>query len=206
MKRKLLAVLLLTALVVGGASAQLMFGVTGAIPTGTSNFTFNDVATRLQNGEGVFYGVVGELAFRKLGFGFAVNTMTMYSDYWAEADQIMDGAAFVSFHLIKARAFLDPFVELGGGLVATMNPNDMSGYTPFYDASYYWYAAAGLGVNLGIVGVFAKFAYNFAVQEPVMWEDAYGDSYAYSAFGYRLYGTEIELPPYKLTVGAKIIL
>ena len=66
MKRKIFAVLILTALVLGGASAQLMFGVSGAIPSDSNQFKFDNVVNQLKDGNGVMYGVFGEIAFRKL--------------------------------------------------------------------------------------------------------------------------------------------
>lgn len=205
MKRKLLAVLLLTALVVGGASAQLMFGVTGALPMDSTNFKVADVVNQLKEGNGVMYGFTGELAFRKLGFGISANTMSYPDYYFAMVRQIMDVDAYISFHIIKARAFLDPFVELGAGLIGTMNDDKTDQYAIFDDASMYWYAAAGLGVNLGIVGVFTKFSYNFKIQDPYTYTDMSGIETPYPAFGTVLFGNSY-IPEYKLTVGAKIIL
>ncbi len=210
MKRKLLAVLLLTALVVGGASAQLMFGVSGAIPT-SENLKVKDVVAQFKDGNGIFYGAFAELAFRKLGFGVSINTMTYPDPYYAMNWQIMDGDFYLSYHIIKARAFLDPFAELGLGMMATSNDatysGSYSGYSStatFADASYYWYAAAGLGVNLGIVGVFAKFAWNFTVKEPVTYTDALGVEQNYPVFGSALMWGGI--PDYRITAGVKLIL
>lgn len=206
MKRKIFAVVLLTALVLGGASAQLMFGVTGAIPMDSTKFKASDVITQLKEGNGVLYGFEGELAFRKVGFGISANTMSMWNDYYLETDQIIDVNTYISVHFVKARAFLDPFVELGVGLLGTVNPNDTTGNTPFYDASYYWSGTAGLGLNLGIVGAFVKFGMNFNINKDVMYTDSFGTDYPYARFGTRLFGSAIDVPAYKLTVGAKLIL
>lgn len=205
MKRKIFAVLILTALVVGGASAQLMFGVTGAIPMDSTNFKAADVVAQLKEGNGVLYGFTGELAFRKLGFGVSANTM-YYPDEFTNVQQIIDVESYISFHIIKARAFLDPFVELGAGLLGTINDDIYTNeYSQFLDASYYWYAGAGLGLNLGIIGVFTKFSMNFNVASPVTYTDMYGYEQEYPAFGSVLFGSAY-IPAYKLTVGAKLIL
>lgn len=205
MKRKLLAVLLLTALVVGGASAQLMFGVSGAIPT-SQDLKMKDVVAQFKDGNGIFYGAFAELAFRKLGFGVSVNTMT-YPDAGAGLNwQVIDGDFYLSYHVIKARAFLDPFAELGLGMMATANDyNSLPGNPAFADASYYWYAAAGLGVNLGIIGVFAKFAWNVPIKGSYpTYEDAGGNEVNYPVFGYYLGWDGI--PAYRITAGVKLIL
>jgi hypothetical protein len=121
--------------------------------------------------------------------------------------QVIDGDFYLSYHIIKARAFLDPFAELGLGMMATANDATYSttGDANFADASYYWYAAAGLGVNLGIIGVFAKFAWNVPIKGSYpTYEDEFGQEQNYPAFGTSLGWDGI--PSYRITAGVKLIL
>jgi hypothetical protein len=204
MNRKFTAILAIAALVVAGASAQLMIGVSGAIPMGsTDQLDAQQIMTQLEDGNGVLYGGLVELGLGKLGLGVSANTMTYYVSDLDTTYRIYDINAYLSLHLFGAKAFLDPFGELGGGLIGTgYDSTDISSADLFIDASYYWYAAAGLGVNLGPLGVFAKFAYNFAIPEAVT-SDEMPDGYP--AFGTSLFGGSY-LPPYRFTLGAKILL
>lgn len=199
MKRKLIAVLALAALVVAGASAQLMIGVSGALPLDTEPDSFEQVANQFQSGQGIFYGGFIELGLGSVGFGISANTMTLESSFGALYD-IIDADLFAAFHIFGARALLDPFAELGYGIIGSQ-AQEASDWT---DASYYWYAALGLGVNLGPVGILAKFAYNSAVSTPVTLDDG---STA-PPFGNFLYSTGDVgyLPPYRVTIAAKLIL
>jgi hypothetical protein len=197
MNKKLTAVLVLAAMLVAGASAQLMIGVSGALPLDSKDTSYSQISDQFESGEGIFYGGFVELAMHQVGFGFSANTMTM-RDYWFDANMdIVDADLYVSFHLFGARALLDPFAELGYGVIGSEWENG----TDWVDASYYWYGALGLGVNLGPVGVFAKFAYNHAVSTPVELDDGSNAP----SFGYYLFGQPY-LPRYRVTIAAKLIL
>lgn len=197
MKRKLIAVLALAALVVAGASAQLMIGVSGALPLDSSNTNYQQIADQFKSGQGVFYGGFVELGLGSIGVGLSANTMTIYDDSFGQYMDIVDADLYVSFHIFGARALLDPFAELGYGVIGSEWENG----TDWIDASYYWYAALGLGVNLGPIGISAKFAYNNAVGTPVELQDGT----AAPGFGYTLFGEEY-LPPCRVTIAAKLIL
>lgn len=197
MKKKLTAVLILAAMLVAGASAQLMIGVSGALPMDSKDTSYSQIADQFQSGQGIFYGGFVELGLGRVGFGVSANTMTLHDDYFDQNYDIIDADLYVAFHLFGARALLDPFAELGYGVIGTQYESQ----TDWLDASYYWYGALGLGVNLGPVGISAKFAYNNAVSTPVQLEDG-SDA---PAFGTSYFGSPY-LPPYRVTIAAKLIL
>lgn len=197
MKRKFFAVLVLAALVAAGASAQLVIGVSGALPMDTNDASYQQVADQFKSGQGVFYGAYAEVIMHRVGIGFSVNTMTMYDYYFDLLMDIIDADLYVSYHLFGGRALLDPFAELGYGVIGSQWDTG----TDWVDASYYWYAALGLGVNLGPVGVSAKFAYNYQMNKT----PELADGSPAPAFGYYLFGYQY-LPPYRVTIAAKLIL
>ena len=202
MKRKLIAVLALAALVVAGASAQLMIGVSGALPLADDNASYQQIADQFKSGEGIFYGGFVELGLGRVGFGVSANTMKAYSNTFERYLDITDADLYASFHILGARSLLDPFAELGFGVIGT-EWSDPAYYetSDWIDASSYWYVALGLGVNLGPVGISAKFAYNYAVGTPVELDDGTPAP----AFGTYLFNEEY-LPPYRVTIAAKLIL
>jgi len=203
MKKKLTAVLVLAAMLVAGASAQLMIGVSGALPLDSSDTSIEKLADQYQSGQGIFYGGFLELGMHQIGIGFSANTMTAKDSYFDQDMQIIDADLYIAFHLFGARALLDPFAELGYGIIGSKWEQPTNGQSSdWVDASSYWYGALGLGVNLGPVGVFAKFAYNNAVGTPVKLEDGVSDA---PAFGYWLFGAPY-LPKYRVTIAAKLIL
>jgi hypothetical protein len=199
MKKKLTAVLVLAAMLVAGASAQLMIGVSGALPLDSSNTSVEQLSDQFQSGQGIFYGGFVELGMHQIGIGFSANTMTAKDPVFDANMQIIDADLYVAFHIFGARALLDPFAELGYGVIGSEWENG----TDWVDASYYWYGALGLGVNLGPVGVFAKFAYNNAVSTPVKLED---DSNAPPFGSYLFNDLDGYLPRYRVTIAAKLIL
>ena len=202
MKRKFIAVLALAALVVAGASAQLMIGVSGALPLADDNASYQQIADQFKTGEGIFYGGFVELGLGRVGFGLSANTMKAYSSTWAQYVDIIDADFYASFHILGARSLLDPFAELGMGVIGTEwdEPTALQS-SDWIDASYYWYVALGLGVNLGPVGISAKFAYNNAVGTDVELDDGNPAP----KFGTFLFGEEY-LPPCRVTIAAKLIL
>jgi hypothetical protein len=197
MKRKLLAALILAVVLVAGASAQLIVGVSGALPLDSNKTSYQQIADQFKSGQGVFYGAFIEVVMHKVGIGFSANTMQMYDYYFDALMDIIDADLYASLHLFGGRALLDPFAELGVGVIGSQwdTGND------WVDASYYWYAALGLGVNLGVVGVSAKFAYNYQMNKVV----ELADGSPAPAFGTYLFGSKY-LPPYRVTIAAKLIL
>ncbi len=220
--KKLVIVFAFASLVAGGAFAQLMFGATGDLHMDTT-MSASDISNSFQTGENIFYGPFAEIAFGKLGFGVA-GTFSFYSDSTMTQWMDYDVNGYLSYHLFKARAFLDPFVHIGFGYMATdyANSSDKQTYvqnmtTAGYpssesdpiSASLYWNAVLGLGVNLGPLGVFGQFSYNFPIAKHLTGTDSSGNSYDIPYYGYYDYATNsiIEyVPKYRFTLGAKLIL
>lgn len=213
--KKLVAVLLFASLLAGGAFAQLMFGVTGDLHMDTK-MSASDIQKSFESGENIFYGPFAEIAFGRLGIGVA-GTFSFYTDYNTNIEFTdYDVAGYLSYHLFKAKSFLDPFGHIGMGYIASdfANSSDKTyyGYQDNGDpisASLFWYAALGLGVNLGPLGVFGQFDYNFPIQKHLQGTDSLGSSYDIPYYGYFDTNTNtiVEyVPKYKFTIGAKLIL
>jgi hypothetical protein len=204
-------------IVTTGAFAQLTFGITG------NQYAFEDAAGNLpslssvwddfKEGRGTYWGLFGEIILGKLGIGIAFNYQDVpdftydgytvgysYTEMWS-----YDANVYLSYHLFGGRAFIDPFLQAGLGINAydfknssdknefnSMGPDD-----PLF-ASPYWDFGAGLGINLGGLGIFLKGAYIVPMNSVLT-----GTSY---------YGVEYDIMPwylngdFKYTFGAKLIL
>lgn len=226
--KKILIALLFAALVTGGAFAQLMIGLSGALHM-DERLSPSQIGQRFQNGDGIFYGPTIELAGRHFGIGVAGNLSYYTQDvsftatdsygvdhHWSQAMKFTDYdlTLYLSYHVFGARKFLDPFGEFGGGILATgfTDSADKDAYSPysgsFLFASYYWYAALGLGVNLGPIGLYGKFAFDYPFR------GAYQDTWAGTGVKTDLYPYGYDavlfpdgyLPKYRFTAGIKLIL
>ena len=228
--KKLLVALLLVAVIASGAFAQLMIGVSGALHM--DQFSATEIKNSFQTGDGVFYGGQIEIAGKHLGLGFTANvssyTVATYVQaydsngapvglpVYQPAMKFMDYdmTLYLSYHLFGARAFLDPFGEFGGGILATgfADAADSTLYRPydgsFFTASYYWYGALGLGINLGPIGIFGKFAVNYPIKSSFQanWKgtNVKTDLYPYG-YDWFLYPNGY-LPKFRFTAGVKLIL
>jgi hypothetical protein len=203
MKKKLVVVLALAALVVVGASAQLVIGVSGALPMYTAPNNAQEITTAFQTGNGIYWGGFLEIIMHKVGIGASVNT-AVYPNYLTQVgDRIIDEDLYLSLHLFGGRAFLDPFAELGAGAIGTILDGD-SIFSQWIDGSYYWYAALGLGINLGPIGINAKFAWNNNIGA------MQGTQTPSTAFGTVMFGEPNPganwIPPFRFTLAAKLIL
>jgi hypothetical protein len=207
MKRKLAALIAIVAIAASGAYAQLIVGVSGALPMDTQ-MNAADIQAAFQDGSAIMYGGFAELGFGKVGLGLSVNSNLYTDSYFDQLMRTADIQVYFSYHLFGIKAFLDPFGELGAGLIGTMYGDTTQVSTSsFVDASYYWYAAVGVGVNLGPVGIFGKFAYNNAVGQAVSYEDDLGVTQTYPPYGTYLFGDGVTyLPPFRFTLGAKLLL
>jgi hypothetical protein len=223
--KKLLIALLLAALVSTGAFAQLMIGLSGALHM-DNQLTSQEIKDRFEQGDGIFYGPFIEIAGRHLGIGVTGNVsnyerLVEFTDGYTHASywQTMkltdyDLTLYLSYHLFGGHALLDPFGEFGGGILATgfKDSADRDAYNPydgdFFMASYYWYAALGLGVNLGPIGVFGKFSFNYptssAFKDTWKGTDIETDLYPYG-YDQTLF-PDGYLPKYRFTAGIKLIL
>lgn len=224
--KRLVAAMALGALIATGAFAQLMFGITGVQyyqEDSEGNLpTVGEAWKQFQDGEGVYMGGFAEIAFSKLGFGFSFNydealsTEVGYWDPFTEMYSYVQNTAYdqwsydvnfyLSYHLFKARSFLDPMLDIGIGMTAFdyMNKDATSLAINGADeddplmASMYWDLGAGLGVNLGPVGVFVKARFNSLFEDVLKGnDDVTGDEYPIAPF---------PAMPFKWIFGAKVIL
>jgi hypothetical protein len=221
--KKIFIALLFVVLVTSGAFAQLMIGLSGALHMDTK-LSGSEISDRFQQGDGIFYGPSIEYVGKNFGVGFAGNfsfykrdvTFTDGGYTWSRSMGFTDYdmTLYLSYHALGGHAFLDPFGELGGGLLATgfTDSADRDTYSPydgsFLFASYYWYAALGCGVNLGPIGIFGKFSFNypFAGSYRTTWRntDVKTDLYPY---GYdEVLFPDGYLPKFRFTIGAKMFL
>jgi hypothetical protein len=216
MTKKLLVLLALIALVSGGAFAQLTFGITGALHMDTK-LSASEISNDFKTGDNIYYGGFIEIIGQHLGLGLGIN-MSPATTAGAPIDLInYDADLYLSYHFFGGRAFLDPFGEVGLGVFAldykssSDRPTDPItlapiGTTPIA-ASPYWYGALGLGVNLGPIGFFGKFAVNMIIQRQLKDKDGteipYFGTYALNGTTYTV--TEY-VPRYRFTLGVKLIL
>lgn len=220
--KKFLAVFLLVAVVGTGAFAQITLGVSGALHM-DSQLSASDIQARFAKGEGIFYGPFVEVIFGNLGLGLNAN-LSFYtgagslSPYMVDITGIpmvdYDIDLYLSYHLFGGRAFLDPFGEIGFGVMATTFASEANQAVIPWDgpllASSYWYGALGLGINLGGIGIFGKFAYNNLLPTPVSAEWKAGQGTGETELPGYGYDTVLfpngYLPKYRVTFGVKLIL
>jgi len=223
MTKKLLLVLAIVMIVTTGAFAQLTFGITG------NQYAFEDEAGNLpslssvwddfKEGRGTYWGLFGEIILGKLGLGLAFNyqdvpsfaydpygSLIVYEEMWS-----YDANVYLSYHILGGRSFLDPFLQAGLGINAYdfKNEEDKTEFNslgpddPLF-ASPYWDFGAGLGINLGVIGIFIKGAYIVpadGVLTGETWPDPVtGETLEYDIMPWYLNGD------FKWTFGAKIIL
>lgn len=217
--KKFVALLALITVVGVGAFAQITFGMSGALHM-DEKLTASQIQDRFSNGEGIFYGPFAEVIFGKLGIGLSAN-MSFYtstSDLQPYGGLIgyemmdYDVNFYLSYHLLGGRSFLDPFAELGAGIIATDFANDSDRALVPWDGpllgSGYWSGTLGLGVNLGIIGIFGKFNYNHMIDKPLEYDLKSGTGkVGIPGYGYdSVLFPNGYLPKYRFTVGAKILL
>jgi hypothetical protein len=198
MTKKLFVLVALIALVSGGVFAQLALGVTGALPM-NQQYGASEIANDFKTGNNIYYGGFLELLGKHIGFGVSAN----FSPVKGYSPELLswDGDLYLSYHLFRATGFLDPFLEVGGGLFALSYYNDTpAGQSSLLAASPYWYGALGLGINLGHhLGIFGKFAYNMAINSQFDGKPFY---YYYDSNSNKI----SDIPEYRFTLGLKIIL
>lgn len=203
MNKKLLAVLALVAVIGSGAFAQLAIGASGAIYSDT--FDAQTTVDRFQNGQGIFWGPFIELGLDKLALGFSANFSRYSEDFgWGTLYDMMDMdyTFYVQGHPLGYKFIVDPFVEAGGGYMAKDYANssdDPDPDNPLMKTGYFQ-LGGGLGVNLGALGIFAKFDYLFPSGEASSGEmyDEYGNKATYDLAAY-------PINKVKFMLGAKLI-
>jgi hypothetical protein len=206
--KKLVMVIAMIALVTSAAFGQLIFGLTGAQYYETVDGelpSIEDAFNQFRAGDNVFWGGFLEIVLKNLGFGFSFNAQ-VYPDPYGDTLYDMwnyDANVFLSYHLFGGKAFIDPFVQGGIGIMAYdfMNKEDLGYEIDYYNeyplyASIYYDVGAGLGINIGSIGIFVKGMFNFMSDES-LFED-YGDGY-YEDLSWPIL-------PFKWVFGAKLIL
>lgn len=206
--KKAMTVVAFALLLSGAMSAQIILGVAGDLHM-DQTMSLSDISNQFQGGQNIFYGPFAEIAFNKLDFGLG-GTFSYYPDMWTGL-QFMDYDVYMylGYHIFGARAFLDPFVEMGGGYIASDYASSSEKPVELGDnpvaASMYAYAAAGLGINLGPIGAFTKFAYNMALPQAL---GTYSDGTAIPPYTH--YDAAGNATPnmfkYRVSLGAKLIL
>ncbi|HOX12442.1 MAG TPA: hypothetical protein P5117_10705 [Spirochaetia bacterium] len=215
MNKRLIAVLAILTVAAAGAFAQIGLGLNAAIYSDTK-MSFSEFGDRLRNGEGVFYGPFIELALGKTALGLSGN-FSFYEEDWSYDPMNpwyvpmvdFDLSLYAQGHLIKYRAFLDPFLEVGLGIMGKDYANEID--DPDLDnpimATTYFQAGGGFGINLGGLGIFIKGLYLFpmgTVKSSVYVDDD-GDPFTPPLeITYDL--ATYPLRRLKLIAGAKIIL
>lgn len=213
MNKRLIAVLAILTVAAAGAFAQIGLGLNAAIYSDTG-MPLDEFGDRLRNGEGVFYGPFIELAFGKTALGLSGN-FSFYQEDWSFAQDgtfmigmmDFDLSLYAQGHLISYRSFLDPFLEVGLGVMGKdyadediQDPSD----DPIM-ATTYFQAGAGIGLNLGGLGIFIKGLYLFPLGtlegETTYW-DPLLPGWRYDTYDITAY----PLRRLKLIAGAKIIL
>ncbi len=208
MKRKLLIVIALVALVGTGAFAQLAIGVSAAAYSNAEKLSSDGIGqawkdVRAGNG---YLGLFAEIGMNHLAIGLSANVNTYSEDFGFGSFDMMnvDGNFYLQGHLFKYKAFLDPFLEVGVGAMSknyknsTDNPDTNN--TPLYQSNY-WDVGGGLGINLGGLGVFLKGLYNTPLKDPATgtYKDQYGVDQTYTLAAFPIANIRI-------IFGAKLIL
>jgi hypothetical protein len=199
MKKKIFVVLVLATLAAAGAFADLALGLNGALymdDAALEAATGRSVAEAFQDGEGIYYGLMAEFMGKHLGLGLQFMG-SWYTSAWGDALRDLDTNLYLSYHILGSRFVVDPMLDAGLGYVS----KDWADRSLDDDldnpiaATVYGYLGAGVGVNIWRLGLYSKFIWHFPMG-------------AVQGSGY-LSGTELEafgLKPYKILVGAKIIL
>jgi hypothetical protein len=194
MKRTFALALGIALIAATGVWAQLAIGATGAVYA-TGGTPTESIVDDFKNGEGVFYGPLIEIGMRNMALGASFN-WSKYTEYFGATPKEMidwDLNGYVQGHLFGYKAAIDPFLEAGFGMMAKdyADPVD-AGDDPLLAVKYFQ-AGAGLGINLGALGVFAKVLYMIPT-----------DTVESSTGMYLL--EEYPLEDLKVFVGAKLML
>jgi hypothetical protein len=208
--KKIAILMVLGVFIVTGAFAELAIGVNGALymtDAELGDAGYEGVAEQFQAGDGVFYGGFVEILGNKIGLGAAFNA-SFYESTWGNEMMDLDLNLYLSYHLFKATSFIDPFGEIGLGSISKDSANEEEDYDPENPLAQtvYWYAGAGLGVNLGFVGVFAKVIWHFTIPGAVQGETVAWDEYTGTWYEASYDLEEYALKPLKVMIGAKLIL
>jgi hypothetical protein len=172
------------------------------------------VLEKFKEGDGLFYGVFAEIGMGKLAIGVAGNFSFYQEDFSFDQDGYTNMVAMMDYdvdgylqlHLFKYKSFLDPFVQGGIGMMAKDYANaadDPDTSNPIAGTVYYE-LGAGLGVNIGPLGVFVKGLYLVPIKS------VEGTFTSYDMNGNATTGTydlaAYPMQNFKLCAGIKLIL
>jgi hypothetical protein len=205
MNKKITIALILAVALGSGAFAQLMIGGSGAMYFDTTvGLTAEQIANSFGADENTWYGGFLEIAGKNIGVGFSFNSSPSYTDSLGFVWSNYDAAFYIAYHLFGAKAFLDPLGEFGIGALAQTNDQSSNIVT----GTGYWYGAAGLGINLGPLGVFAKFAYDFKLPNHLKVDDELGNKVEvpYYRVGDGDMNAAGYMPNFRFNAGIKLIL
>jgi hypothetical protein len=197
--KKMPVVLVLCLLGAAGAFADVALGLNGALYMDDAELeaaTGRSIAEAFQDGEGIYYGLMAEFMGKHLGLGLQFMG-SWYVSYFDEVLRDIDANIYLSAHVLGSRFVIDPTVDAGLGYIWkdwADNDLDDDPDNPIA-ATAYGYLGAGVGVNIWRLGIYSKFIWHFPMG-------------AVQGSGY-LSGTELEafgLKPYKILIGAKVIL
>ncbi|MCF7913841.1 MAG: hypothetical protein K9L66_01595 [Spirochaetaceae bacterium] len=189
LKRTVILLLLLTVAVGGALAVDFSLGFSGALYMSDEQFdnsSGRSILERFGNGEGIFYGVNGEILFDQWALGL-YTYFSFYEFEYTYFDSTYKSGRFemmdvdvnlsLSYHFFRARAVLDPFAEFGAGVISSnVNAVYEDGAQIYGSASdeeplmilgtEYVFAGLGLGLNLGDLGLFTKLQYHTPVGTP----------------------------------------
>jgi len=197
--KKTTLVLVLCLLGAAGAFADFALGLNGALYMDDAQLEaagYRSVAEAFRDGEGIYYGLMGEFMGKHLGFGLQGMGSWYYSPWINDVMRDLDLNLYLSYHILGSRFVVDPMLDAGLGYIfkdwADRHLDDDLD-NPIA-ATAYGYLGAGVGVNIWRLGFFSKFIWHFPMG-PV-WGDGSLSGTQLEAFG---------LKPYKILIGAKFI-
>ena len=208
--KKLTIALVMIAVLTTGAFAQIALGVTGAQYYQEDEYgnmpSLKEAWADFQDGTGVYWGGFGEIILGKMGVGIAFNQQTYVNEPDRDFDMWnYDVNLYLSYHIFGGSAFIDPFLEAGFGVNAYdyKNKDKLVEKYPTYTwsddplmGSSYVGIGAGIGINLGSVGIFTKVLWNKQSDEPLYTN---GNEFESPI-------PELPIMPLKWFFGAKILL
>jgi hypothetical protein len=198
MKKRTWLVLVLMVAAAAGAFADFGLGLIGSLYMDDVEWeaaSGRSIADAFRDGEGIYYGLMGEFMGPRVGLGLSVLA-SVYESAWGDELVDADLNAYLVGHVLGSRTVLDPMVEVGLGYIAKDYADSDFDDDPDNPiaATKYWFLGAGLGVNLGPVGFYTKFDYHLPLGAVQGTGDLFG--YDIEAFG---------LKPYKVVIGAKLL-
>jgi hypothetical protein len=195
--KKTTIVLVLCLLGAAGAFADFALGLNGALYLDNPElYTAGDIASAFRNGEGIYYGLMGEFMWKRVGLGLQFMG-SCYETAIGDRMRDLDTNLYLSWHVLGSRFVIDPMLDAGLGYIFKdwadrSLDDDLS--NPIA-ATAYGYLGAGVGVNIWRIGVYSKFIWHFPMG-PLQGTGATGDGYTIEEFGLR---------HYKILLGAKFI-